>query len=110
MTDDKNERKLFNCAPPKDMHEKIPEFVKELFKKDIQYTTDFLKISTDETKDGKTCMVLAHNRIEKLQFLTMMCGILNNQIHIMENIKDKMLADIKAEDNDLAESLIKSLS
>ncbi|EGS36186.1 hypothetical protein [Megasphaera sp. UPII 135-E] len=110
MTDDKKERKLFNGAPPKDIDEKISEFVEELFKKDIQYTTDFLKFSTDEIKDGKTCMVLTHNRIENLQFLTMMCGILNNQIHIMEKIKDKMLADIKAEDDDFTESLIKSLS
>ncbi|WP_288844250.1 hypothetical protein [uncultured Megasphaera sp.] len=110
MTDDKKERKLFNGALPKDIDEKIPEFVEELLKKDIQYTADFFKFSTDEIKDGKTCKILTHNRIEKLQFLTMMCGILNNQIHIMEKIKDKMLADIKAEDNDLAESLIKTLS
>ncbi|MUP48945.1 hypothetical protein C3L57_07040 [Veillonellaceae bacterium M2-8] len=110
MTDDKNERKLFNCAPPKDMHEKIPEFVKELFKKDIQYTTDFLKISTDETKDGKTCRILAQNKIEKLQSLAMIYVMLNDQIHIMENIKDKVLADIKDEDDDLAKYLTKNLS
>lgn len=110
MRDDKKERKLFNGAPPKDIDEKIPEFVEELFKKDIQYTADSLKFSTDEIKDGKTRRILTHNKIEKLQFLTMMCGILDNQIHIMGKIKDKMLADIKAEDDDFAESLIKTLS
>lgn len=110
MTDDKNERKLFNCAPPKDMHEKIPEFVKELFKKDIQYTTDFLKISTDETKDGKKCRILAQNKIEKLQSLAMIYVMLNDQIHIMKKIKAKVLADIKDEDDDLAKYLTKNLS
>ena len=76
------------------------KIVKKLYLKDLQFAACILEILIDE--DGNTICTKA----EQTQFLTLIYGILEFQIAILETAKNNTMADIKKLDSKVAEDLI----
>ena len=99
MTDDKLKEKPLDNAFSTKLAMKTAEFVKELFKKDLQYAADILEIPINE--DGVTsCTINEHTK-----FLALLYGILSDQENKIKKIKNKVLADIEKRNSSAAKDL-----
>lgn len=98
--DKKIREKLQDPGLSQEMTKETSKIVKELYLKDLQFAAGILEILIDE--DGNTICTKA----KQTQFLTLIYGILESQIAILETAKNNTMADIKKLDSKVAEDLI----
>lgn len=99
MIDKKLREKLLDTGFPQKAAERTNKFVEELFLKDTKYVADILGVQVGGD------LGIAGTETEKMQFLTLMYESLTCQEHEIQEIKARMLVDIKKRNSKLAEKL-----
>lgn len=98
--DKKIREKLQDPGLSQKLTKETRKIVKKLYLKDLQFAAGILEILIDE--DGNTICTAK----EQAHFLTLLYGILESQIAILETAKNNTMADIKKLDSKVAEDLI----
>lgn len=99
MTTKELKEKLLDSGFPQKAAERTSKFVEELFLKDMKYVADILGVQVGGD------LGIAGTEAEKMKFLTLMYWTLTCQEHEIQEIKARMLADIKKRNCKVAEKL-----
>lgn len=100
MTTKELKEKFLDSGFPQKAAERTSKFVEELYLKDMKYVADILGVQVGGD------LGIAGTETEKIKYLTLMYGTLTCQEHEIQEIKARMLAEIKKLDSKLAEDLI----